>query len=95
MNVNELPQYKCHKVVRAGKILATSRNPNEDAVFLDVDGTLLDQYQQLPDSTRRALTAAQAAGNLGREAAKHLVSGVYHKPLALHFMRLGGESLHF
>lgn len=32
-------------------------------VFLDVDGTLLDQYQRLPDSTRRALTAAQAAGN--------------------------------
>lgn len=40
MNVNELPQYKCHKVVRAGKILATARNPNEDAVFLDVDGVV-------------------------------------------------------
>lgn len=38
MNVNELPQYKCHKVVRAGKILATAHNPNEDAVFLDIDG---------------------------------------------------------
>lgn len=40
MNVNELPQYKCHKVVRAGKILATARNPNEDAVFLDIDGVV-------------------------------------------------------
>lgn len=40
MNVNELPQYKCHKVVRAGKILATAHNPNEDAVFLDVDGVV-------------------------------------------------------
>lgn len=38
MNVNELPQYKCHKVVRAGKILTTAHNPNEDAVFLDIDG---------------------------------------------------------
>lgn len=40
MNVNELPQYKCHKVVRAGKILATAHNPNEDAIFLDVDGVV-------------------------------------------------------
>lgn len=32
-------------------------------VFIDVDGTLLDRYQQVPDSAREALAGAVAAGN--------------------------------
>ena len=32
-------------------------------VFIDVDGTLLDRYQRVPDSARQALAGAVAAGN--------------------------------
>ena len=38
--------------------------------------------------------ATQAVGNLRGEAAEHLVCGVYHKPLALHLMWLGGKRFH-
>jgi hypothetical protein len=38
--------------------------------------------------------ATQAASNFGSEAAEHLVCGVYHKPLALHLMWLGGKRFH-
>jgi hypothetical protein len=40
------------------------------------------------------MLAAQATSNFGGEAAEHLVSGINHKPVALHLMRFGGESLH-
>lgn len=35
MNVNELPQYKCHKVVRAAKIIGVGRIGDNDAVALE------------------------------------------------------------
>jgi hypothetical protein len=38
--------------------------------------------------------ATQATSNFGSEAAEHLVCGVYHKPLALHLMWLGGKRFH-
>src|SRR5574343_80224 len=38
--------------------------------------------------------AAKATSDFGGEAAEHLVRGVYHKPLALHLMWLGGKRFH-
>lgn len=34
-----------------------------NTIFLDVDGTLVDEYQRMPASTREALLRAQAAGH--------------------------------
>jgi hypothetical protein len=38
--------------------------------------------------------AAQAARDLGSQAAEHLVSGIDDKPVVLDFMRLGGKCFH-
>ena len=36
----------------------------------------------------------EQASDFCGEAPEHLVSGINHEPLALHFMRFGGKSLH-
>ena len=36
---------------------------SEKIIFLDIDGTLIDYTQKLPDSTREAIHLAQARGH--------------------------------
>lgn len=61
MNVNELPQYKCHKVVRAGKISAIDTDIDKGLLIVNIVG--ISQPFEFPSHLLR-MRSAETGGYL-------------------------------